>query len=113
MPACAQLLSPGGGASNFFKSLRSRILGSRRANTSAGSGIGKSVPSKTSVASDQQEQKLGSFGAARYDATEMRDYQMSDTRPLNNNIHVEQNEEAEWHLQPKSSVEHRTTHQWV
>lgn len=74
MPACAQFLSPGARASTLFRSLRSRLLGSRR----AGTGTGKTTSSKLSLS---YEQKRGQFGGGSDESKQILDYEMTDTQP--------------------------------
>ncbi|KJZ77354.1 hypothetical protein HIM_03078 [Hirsutella minnesotensis 3608] len=70
MPACAHLLTPPKGGSTFFKSLRSRLLGSS----------GRGVSSKQSESSEKAP-KLGTFGATQ-DPRRMKYYELTDTALL-------------------------------
>ncbi|KAG8420752.1 hypothetical protein J3458_002683 [Metarhizium acridum] len=108
MPACAQFLTPGARASTFFKSLRSRLLGSHRAGTSTG----KTASSKLSASYEQQQQqKRGQFGRGSDQSKQILDYEMSDTQPLKTT--ARDDDGSEWHHQSNHMSEHRPAQQWV
>jgi hypothetical protein len=112
MPACAHFLSPGAGASSFFKSLRSRLLGSNRAGSSSGTGAGtaKTVSSKSS-ASSRDRIKPENFENASHGRPHMRDYEMSDTWPLRTPARV--GDGLGWHPVSKPDSAHSDVDQMV
>ncbi|KHO11111.1 hypothetical protein MAA_11189 [Metarhizium robertsii ARSEF 23] len=109
MPACAQFLSPGASASTFFRSLRSRLLGSRR----AGTGTGKTTSSKLSLSYEQQQQqqKRGQFGGGSDESKQILDYEMTDTQSLKATARVDDG--LDWHRQSNHLREDRSAQQWV
>lgn len=86
MPACAQLLSLKSGTFSFIRSLRSRLLGSRRSGATS-SGSGKMASSKGSSAftqpsTDRTAQMVPRAEGGTYKQGHSRGSNESDTWPL-------------------------------
>ena len=85
MPACAQFLAPlSSGTSTFFKSLRSRLLGStqRGSRSSTAPGSGKGAVSGGSSSEYVGKASKNSYGRISDDSRRMHEYEMHDTWPL-------------------------------